>query len=76
MANHSVPLRLGRLPKLSGSALSLLLSMFLHPRARASTRLSAHHITYACTPLQSCPLQCSRVSAANAGGGAWLFTDL
>ena len=75
MAIHSV-VRFERLPKLSGSALSLLYRMSLQPHARASTRLSAHHNTYACTPLQSRPLQCSRVSVANAGGGAWLFTVL
>ena len=40
MAIHR-SVRLERLPKLSGSALRLLFFMFLHPRARASTRLRA-----------------------------------
>ena len=46
MTNHSVP-RLERLPKLSGSALRLLLYMYLQPRARASTLLSTHHSGHA-----------------------------
>ena len=54
MAIHKF-VRPERLLKLSGSALSLLLSMFLQPRARASTRLSAHHSARACRLLQSGP---------------------
>ena len=46
--------RLERLPKLSGSALSLLFSISLQPRARASTRLSANHSARA-SRLQSRP---------------------
>ena len=41
MAIHRC-VRLERLPKLSGSALRLLLCKYLQPHACASTRLSAH----------------------------------
>ena len=53
MAIHRY-VRLERLPKLSGSALSLLLCMSLQPHARASTRLSAYQGGHF-SRLQSCP---------------------